>query len=73
MASLGDAMGLAICERCKLEVTPRRGGRRRRCAICKRLICRECMERPRNRDEVIMCGLRGDLGMKLPDDCKEPV
>jgi hypothetical protein len=60
------------CERCGRVCNASDSGRRRRCAICNRMICRNCMHRPRMRDEVIMCASRDDLGYLLPDDCKEP-
>ncbi len=55
------------CERCGVLST-----RRNRCAICNRLICRDCMERPRQRDEVRWCAAFDGAGVPMPDDCKEP-
>jgi len=58
------------CERCGRPCTASKSGRRRRCAICRRLICRDCMHRPRMKDEAIMCSLApDDFGRPRPDDC----
>lgn len=44
-----------VCERCGRVCDASRNGRRRRCAFCKRLICRNCVERRLRRDEPITC------------------
>ena len=61
------------CERCGKVCAASYSGRRRRCAICLRLICRACMHLPRMIDEVIMCAARDEKGNRLPDDCHEPL
>jgi DNA-binding MarR family transcriptional regulator len=57
------------CERCGRVRDASRSSRRRRCAICKRLICRNCMERRLKRDEPITCAQRGRDATSLPNDC----
>jgi hypothetical protein len=60
------------CERCGKVCAASDSGRRRRCAICMRLICRACMHLPRMTDEAVMCAARDENGSRLPDDCREP-
>lgn len=60
------------CERCGKGCAASYSGRRRRCAICLRLICRACMHLPRMIDEAIMCAAHDENGNRLPDDCREP-
>lgn len=52
------------CERCSRTVM-----RRRRCVICKRMLCRDCQELPRMIDEVVWCRLYDELGCPMRD-CK---
>ncbi len=55
--------GWPACERCGREQ-----GRRRKCAVCGRMLCRECQELPRMKDEVVWCRYRDELGRQL-DAC----